>query len=221
MRRMKARALSELKGLRQQLRAQAQQQQRLDSARRQALAQEQARARAETDAFALSVQHAVPLAPSGRVTPTRPPVAPVAAQRLQDNHAVLHASLSDEMDIERLLETDDGLSFKRPELGPDVTRKLRKGTWALQGQLDLHGMRSDEARQALADFVRHATAQGWRCVRVIHGKGLGSPGRQPVLKAKVQRWLIQKREVLAWVQAKASEGGSGALVVLLAGKPRG
>jgi DNA-nicking Smr family endonuclease len=218
---MKAHALTELQSLRQRLRLQAQQREQQAQAERQAQAQRQAQARAEAEAFARSVQHAVPLPPSGRAVGTKPAAAPVPAMRQQDNEAVLHESLSDEMDIERLLDTDDGLSFKRPELGPDVTRKLRRGTWALQGQLDLHGLRSDEARQALADFVRHATNQGWRCVRVVHGKGLGSPGRQPVLKAKVQRWLIQKREVLAWVQAKASEGGSGALVVLLAGKPRG
>jgi DNA-nicking Smr family endonuclease len=218
---MKAHALTELQSLRQRLRLQAQQREQQAQAERQAQAQRQAQARAEAEAFARSVQHAVPLPPSDRVVGTKPAAAPVPAMRQQDNEAVLHESLSDEMDIERLLDTDDGLSFKRPELGPDVTRKLRRGTWALQGELDLHGLRSDEARQALADFVRHATNQGWRCVRVVHGKGLGSPGRQPVLKAKVQRWLIQKREVLAWVQAKASEGGSGALVVLLAGKPRG
>ena len=56
---------------------------------------------------------------------------------------------------------------------------------------------------------------GWRCLRVVHGKGLGSPGREPVLKAKVQRWLVQKQQVLAFVQAKPAEGGAGALVVLL------
>jgi DNA-nicking Smr family endonuclease len=85
----------------------------------------------------------------------------------------------------------------------------------LQGQIDLHGMRSDEAREALGQFIREAGKRGWRCVRVVHGKGLGSPGKTPVLKAKVQRWLVQKNEVLAFVQAKVAEGGAGALVVLL------
>ena len=85
----------------------------------------------------------------------------------------------------------------------------------MQGQIDLHGLRSDEAREALGQFIRDATKRGWRCVRVVHGKGLGSPGKTPVLKAKVQRWLVQKTEVLAFVQAKGSEGGAGALVVLL------
>jgi DNA-nicking Smr family endonuclease len=107
------------------------------------------------------------------------------------------------------------LSFRRPGIGTDVTQKLRKGHWSLQGQIDLHGMRSDEAREALGQFIRDATKRDWRCVRVVHGKGLGSPGKTPVLKGKVLRWLVQKIEVLAFVQAKASEGGAGALVVLL------
>ena len=77
-------------------------------------------------------------------------------------------------------------------------------------------LRSDEARESLGGFIRNAYKQGLRCVRVVHGKGLGSPGKQPVLKTKTQRWLIQKNEVIAFVQAKPAEGGAGALVVLLA-----
>ena len=97
----------------------------------------------------------------------------------------------------------------------EMLRKLRRGVWTIQAQLDLHGLRSDEAREALGQFVRDAKRMGWRCVRVVHGKGLGSPGKEPVLKSKVQRWLVQKNEVLAFVQAKPSDGGAGALVVLL------
>jgi DNA-nicking Smr family endonuclease len=77
----------------------------------------------------------------------------------------------------------------------------------------------DDAREALATFLRDAVRQGMRCVRVVHGKGLGSPGKTPVLKGKVHSWLIQKNEVLAFVQARGDEGGAGALVVLL--KPAG
>jgi DNA-nicking Smr family endonuclease len=76
-------------------------------------------------------------------------------------------------------------------------------------------MRTDEAREALGAFIREAHKHGMRCVRVVHGKGLGSPGKEPVLKGKVKSWLIQKQEVLAFVQAKPAEGGAGALVVLL------
>lgn len=96
-----------------------------------------------------------------------------------------------------------------------MTRKLRLGHWAIQRQLDLHGLRSDEARAALTLFVRQAQLHGIRCVRVVHGKGLGSPGKEPVLKRKVLAWLVQKSEVLAFVQARPAEGGACALVVLL------
>jgi DNA-nicking Smr family endonuclease len=125
--------------------------------------------------------------------------------------------LSDEFDIATLLDVDDQLSFRRPGIGTDITRKLRRGEWSIQGQMDLHGLRSDEARESLAQFIRDAVRMGWRCVRVVHGKGLGSPGKMPVLKSKVQRWLVQKDEVQAFVQAPPVQGGAGALLVLLKG----
>jgi DNA-nicking Smr family endonuclease len=143
------------------------------------------------------------------------PAPPKAFQQKLDDDRVLHESLSDDFDVSTLLDTDDELSYRRSGIGTDVTQRLRKGHWSLQGQIDLHGLRSDEAREALGQFIRDAYKRGWRCVRVVHGKGLGSPGKTPVLKSKVQRWLVQKNEVLAFVQAKASEGGAGALVVLL------
>jgi DNA-nicking Smr family endonuclease len=96
-----------------------------------------------------------------------------------------------------------------------VVRKLRRGVWVIQAQIDLHGLRRDEARERLGAFLREAVAEGARCVRVVHGKGLGSPGREPVLKGKVRAWLVQKNEVLAFAQARPSDGGHGALVVLL------
>jgi DNA-nicking Smr family endonuclease len=109
------------------------------------------------------------------------------------------------------------LSFQRPGLAPDVVARLRRGDWAIQAELDLHGMRRDAAREAVSSFLREASLRGWRCLRVVHGKGHGSPGREPVLKGKVQRWLGQSQAVLAFAQATAAEGGAGALVVLLRG----
>ncbi|SDM21369.1 DNA-nicking endonuclease, Smr domain [Oryzisolibacter propanilivorax] len=140
---------------------------------------------------------------------------PVPVQRQLDEARVLLESLSDEFDVTTLLDVDDQLSYRRPGMGLDVTRKLRSGAWSIQRHLDLHGLRTDEAREALAEFIRLAHRTGLRCVRVVHGKGLGSPGRVPVLKSRVQRWLVQKKEVLAFVQARPLDGGAGALVVLL------
>ena len=136
-------------------------------------------------------------------------------QRALDEQSVLREAISDEFDVESLLDTDESLSFRRPGIGPEVVRQLRRGKWVIQAQIDLHGMRRDEAREKMAAFLREATRHGLRCVRVVHGKGHGSPGREPVLKAKVRTWLVQKNEVLVFVQAKASDGGAGALLVLL------
>ena len=93
--------------------------------------------------------------------------------------------------------------------------RLRNGQWAVQAQIDLHGLRTDEARETLGRFVHDCHAQGLRCVRVAHGKSLGSPGKTPVLKDKTRRWLVQKSEVVAFVQSAPSHGGAGALLVLL------
>jgi DNA-nicking Smr family endonuclease len=144
-----------------------------------------------------------------------PPPPPEPRQREADERAALREALSDEVDIESLLLTDDGLSYRRPGIGPDVVSRLRRGQWAIQGQIDLHGLTRDEARDALAAFIRNAARRGQRCLRVVHGKGNGSPGRQPVLKAKVQRWLAQFAEVIAFAQASGPQGGAGALIVLL------
>jgi DNA-nicking Smr family endonuclease len=139
----------------------------------------------------------------------------VAVQRQLDDQRVLHEAISDEFDASTLLEVDDALSYRRPGVGIDVARKLRRGHWSIQGEVDLHGLRSDDAREALSAFIREAVRQGLRCVRVVHGKGLGSPGKTPVLKGKVHSWLVQKNDVLAFVQARGDEGGAGAVVVLL------
>ena len=96
-----------------------------------------------------------------------------------------------------------------------MLRKLRGGAWVTQDQLDLHGLRTDQAREALGQFIRNSVKRGMRCVRIIHGKGLGSLNKKPVLKNKVRNWLVQKEEVIAFCQARAADGGSGALMVLL------
>jgi len=190
-------------------------QQRLAAEREAARREARRRAEAERNLFANAAGPVVPLRqpPRVRLAPELP--APIPVQQQLDDQRVLQESLSDEFDATTLLDVDDAMSFRRPGVGMDVTRRLRKGEWSLQRELDLHGMRREDAREALSAFIRDAHRQGLRCLRVVHGKGLGSPGRVPVLKSKVQAWLIQKQEVLAFVQARADEGGAGALVVLL------
>lgn len=157
--------------------------------------------------------HRVAGPPRARIARPQPAAQP--RQRDLDEQAVLRDSLSDEFDVESLLDTDEALSFRRPGIGLDVVRKLRRGGWSIQQHLDLHGLRRDEARAQLGAFIRSAVLRGVRCVRVVHGKGNGSPGREPVLKSRVLGWLVQRNDVVAFVQARASEGGHGALVVLL------
>ena len=102
--------------------------------------------------------------------------------------------------------------------GIDLARNLARGLWPVKAQLDLHGLRTEEARRTLVDFILEAHEHGIRCVRIVHGKGINSGEDGPVLKGLVRRWLRQMREVLAFTQAPTEEGGSGALRVLLAKK---
>jgi len=185
----------------------AQQAADLARARRQSLS--------ERDLFIRAAGAVKPMLDKGRALLKKERQAPVVMRYQHDEQAVLHEAISDEFDVSTLLDADDLLSFRRPGIGTDVTRKLRRGDWSIQRQLDLHGLRRDDAREALSGFIREAHKHGIRCVRVVHGKGLGSPGKAPILKSRVHSWLVQKKEVLAFVQAKPADGGAGALVVLL------
>jgi DNA-nicking Smr family endonuclease len=190
-------------------------QQALRALEEQAAREAAARREAERQLFARSVGAVTALRWHNRAHPEPDLPEPLPLQHWLDEARVLREAMSDEFDVSTLLDTDDQLSFRRPGIGTDVTARLRAGHWSIQRQLDLHGLRTDDAREALGAFIRSAHKAGLRCVRVVHGKGLGSPGKTPVLKGRVQRWLVQKREVLAFVQAKPAEGGAGALVVLL------
>lgn len=208
---MKAGSLQELGALREVLR-------RRQAEARAAAERERQRLEAEAaqrDAFARAVGPVQRLPDRGRVLVAPPRPAPEPLQRQADERAALQQALSDEVDVESLLLTDDGLSFRRPGVAADVVARLRRGQWSIQDQIDLHGHTREEAREALAAFVRQSHQQGRRCLRVVHGKGHGSPGKRPVLKAKVQRWLAQCAEVVAFTQASGHEGGAGALIVLL------
>jgi DNA-nicking Smr family endonuclease len=209
---VKARSLQDLAALRDAIvRARCEAEQ---SARREA--QERARADRERRQFELAVGAVHRLKAAARADLRPPPPAAVPRQRELDEARALAEAMSDEVDAESLLLTDDGLGFRRPGIPLDVLAKLRKGKWAIQDHLDLHGLRRDEARDAVGAFLRSADQRGLRCLRIVHGKGHGSPGREPVLKAKVRKWLAQKREVIAFAQAAGPQGGAGALIVLLA-----
>lgn len=212
---MKLKSLKDLQQVQQKL----VEQQKAAAAREAARQEAERRAHAERTLFVRAAGQVQPIRRHERVDLAPDQPAPLPVQLQLDEQRVLQEAISDEFDAATLLDTDDALSFRRPGVGTDVTRKLRKGEWSIQGEIDLHGLRREDAREALAGFVREAHRRGWRCVRVVHGKGLGSPGKTPVLKGKVQGWLIQKNEVMAFVQARGDEGGAGALVVLLKPSP--
>ena len=210
---LKALSFADLKPLRRALQERAAQQAERERQRREM----ERRARAEHHLFQDAVGAVQPLKGRQQRHWHLPvPPEPLPVQRQLDEARVLQEALSDEFDVSTLLDVDDQLSFRRTGIGPDVTRRLRAGQWSIQRQLDLHGLSVDQAREALGQFIRLAHRTGLRCVRVVHGKGLGSPGKTPVLKGRVQGWLVQKKEVLAFVQARPADGGAGALVVLLA-----
>jgi len=212
MKPVKITALSDLKVVKKAIAERSQA--RLAQASAQAKASKQAAS--DRDLFVKAAGAVKPLPDKRKVLHKQERKTPLAMQYQSDEIAVLKEAISDEFDVGTLLDADDQLSFRRPGIGVDVTRKLRRGDWSIQRQLDLHGLRRDDAREALGQFIREAHKHGIRCVRVIHGKGLGSPGKAPILKSRVHSWLVQKNEVLAFVQAKPADGGAGALVVLLA-----
>jgi DNA-nicking Smr family endonuclease len=211
MKTAKISSLADLKTVKKEIDRQATERAALEAAR-VALAK---KLHEEKEIFSLAVGKVKPLPHKGQAHLPRSQPAPIAAQQQLDEQKVLHETMSDEWDASSLLDTDESLSFRRPGIGVDVTRKLRKGDWTVQAQVDLHNLRTDEARETLGSFIRESYKQGLRCVRVVHGKGLGSPGKVPVLKNKVHSWLVQKNQVLAFVQATPAQGGAGAVVVLL------
>jgi DNA-nicking Smr family endonuclease len=189
------------------------------------------RAAAEREAalFRQAVQDAAPLRAPKRVErPTpRPMSLPASRPNVHNLHeeaparpdaTLLAPLLSDGVDYEAHVETDQEFSYLRAGFAPNTLKKLRRGDWPIQDHLDLHGLTRDEAREAVARFLADAVKRGLRCVRIVHGKGLGSSQRVPVLKSRVHHWLRQSEAVLGFVQAGANHGGAGAVLALLAGQ---
>lgn len=168
----------------------------------------------ESALFREAVQDAAPLPDCGRVLPPPRRPSPVPRQTLMDERQALHDSLSDYIPAEEI-EADAEPSYLRPGLPRQILRKLRGGHWVIQDELDLHGLTSPEARLETASFLDQCKKRGVRCVRIIHGKGLRSKNREPVLKSKVRHWLMQRDEVLAFCEARPVDGGGGALLALL------
>jgi DNA-nicking Smr family endonuclease len=163
--------------------------------------------------FREAMREVKPLRPSN-APPEVPKPAPQARFTRLDQREVLRESLLPPAD-DTLLSTGDELLFKRPHLSDDVLLKLRRGYYAVDAEIDLHGLTGAQAKAALREFVADAVYRNMHCVRIIHGKGKRSGPRGPVLKNVVNRWLQHLDAVLAFASARAVDGGSGAVYVLL------
>ncbi|MSP85877.1 MAG: DNA mismatch repair protein MutS [Methylotenera sp.] len=169
----------------------------------------------DVDIFSQAVKDVRPLANDDRaVLPVKKP-KPIPKKFIRDEQQALVDSLSDYYIPAYDLETDEEMLYLRDGHSPDILSKLRKGKWVVQANIDLHGLVSDEARLYVSTFISDCKKRGVRCVRIVHGKGLGSHNREPILKQKLRGWLMQKDEVIAYAEAKKQDGGSGAVIVLL------
>ena len=171
--------------------------------------------------FHEAVKDAAPLEKNDRADVSRPKPKPHANHHHADELAALEASqlamYPSPMSWDIGADIEDDQSFLRGAVSPDLLRKLRRGQWTIDAEIDLHGHSQDEAHEALVEFMRKARITGWRCLRIIHGKGLSSHQKIPILRNKVRRWLQQKDEVLAYCEPRPNAGGSGAVLVLLRG----
>lgn len=173
----------------------------------------------DAELFRREMRDVAPARPQTRVVHRHAPPPPVPVQRIEDERAVLEelARLAGGADD---IEIEEDHAYLRPGLPREVLRKLRRVHWVVQDELDLHGLTGDEAALATARFLADGVRLGLRCLRIIHGKGLGSHNREPVLKGRIRKLLARKSEVLAFAEPPAAHGGSGAVIVLLDARVR-
>jgi len=168
----------------------------------------------EAALFRNAVRDVSPLPAADKVSKSAKTKPPPIAPRIREDEQSQPGYLPTR-DFSGEIEPGDEWSFLRPGLSHQTLRRLRRGHWGIQAQLDLHGYTRDEALRELIEFLDDSHRRGFRCVRVIHGKGLGSRNQEPVLKARIGGWLSQRTDVLAFCQARPEDGGGGAVLVLL------
>ena len=164
--------------------------------------------------FRRAVADVRPLEPRSSSSVRRPRPKPVARFARAARAEVLQESLDPTVDPARS-ESGDSISFRRPTVPEDLLRRLKRGQYAVEAEIDLHGLRRHAAHDALRNFLVECVARNLRCVRVIHGKGLRSGPGGPVLKHVVDHWLRRIENVVAFASARPVDGGTGAVYVLL------
>ena len=172
----------------------------------------------DSDEFRKAVAGVKPLKHARRVALKDPAPTPEPRQRQRDEIAALAESLEGPLSVDDALDSGEELSYLRDGLSRQVLRRLRRGHWVVQAGLDLHGLNRHDALLQSKKFLEESLRRGLRCVRIVHGKGLGSPNRESVLKGVLRRWLPQQLEIVAYTQAPVAQGGSGAVLVLLNAK---
>ena len=166
-------------------------------------------------AFLAAVEGATPLRQGDRVSFETPRPSPRPRQRELDDAAVIEDLLHGTLAIDDWLDLGGADSYLRSGLPRSVLRDLRRGRWSIQDHVDLHGMNRQQAHEQVTRFIAQARGGGKRCLRIVHGRGHGSPGREAVLRQLVKSWLVRCREVMAFCHAPPHDGGDGALWVLL------
>lgn len=149
-----------------------------------------------------------------RVAPFRKPIDPIPRQRLLDDERVMEELLA-ESDETASYESGDELKFLRAGYSTRLLKKLRRGDYAIQDELDLHGLHSEEAKIETHGFINECARDNVRAVRIVHGKGRNSAGRTPVIKRLLLGWLAKNQHVIGVVSTPANDGGTGAVYVLL------
>lgn len=167
---------------------------------------------AERALFRETLDGVAPIETPARRTPRRRPPSPRPRSTEADEAAVIEELLDTDPES---VESGDELYYRHPGVQHAVMRRLRRGHYRCQAELDLHGLFAETARREVAAFLAEARGAGWRCVRIVHGKGLRSGNRGPVLKGRLAGWLRRRREVLAFCSARPVDGGTGAIYVLL------
>ena len=153
---------------------------------------------------------------SDKVVHEKPKPRPIPQQATRDEKKVMQELLVSPNEYEHDdMQPGDSLSYVRPGIQKQMFKKLKRGQYSIEAELDLHGLTREEAHQQLNEFILDIRDNGLRCVRIIHGKGYGSSNRGPVIKPLVNQWLRKRDEILAFCSARPVDGGTGAVYVLV------
>jgi len=174
---------------------------------------------ADNDVFLFhqAVSGATPLRPSLRIQ-RQPDVRRRTKKASPDQSIIPAKNVTGSLDLNQNTDWAEEGTYLRSGLQRDTIRKLRRGHWTSQDTIDLHGASREEASQLLAALIESCRIRGIRCAKIIHGKGLRSPDKSPVIRGLLRGWLVQNKDVLAYCEAPVSSGGSGATLVLIASK---